>query len=304
MNEIGWLPAKHSPFGTPIQPQEPAKGRKEGEDFAAFLSDGNAGDAQQTKPGDMTGIGSRAPATIPQSAATSEALGSQDALISGSENAPVFFAAIANGQARYDATNQVSDTAVAFNERPIVGPASFSHTPDEVFGAVKGVDTAQLAAARADFAGSIGTEDGHVVLKPDQPSIATRSVSPAPPSTAPVPGTATATVQGQRTVALEGASVPQAGSNSASAQPNMEATVKSDGRLSKSTPTLPLNMTAAQSPAFAQLLASPSEYRLIIRSQRLSEDMRELVLRAVRSGLAEYGLPNRPLEIFEQEGQR
>ena len=304
MNEIGWLPAKNSPFGTPVQPQEPSKGRKEGENFAAFLSDGNAGDAQQTKPASATGIGSRAPASIPQSATKSETLSSQNALNPGGEDAPVFFAAIPNGQARYDATNQVSDTAIAFNERPIVGPSSFSHTPDEVFAAVEGVDTAQFAAARADIAGSIGIEDGHVVLKPDQPSIAARSTSPAPPRTAPVPGTATATVQGQMAAALEGASATQAGSNSASARLNVEAAAKSDGRLSKATPTLPLNMAAAQSPAFAQLLASPSEYRLIIRSQRLSEDMRELVLRAVRSGLAEYGLPNRPLEIFEQEGQR
>ncbi|MEO0830708.1 MAG: hypothetical protein AAFY03_09640, partial [Pseudomonadota bacterium] len=57
-----------------------------------------------------------------------------------------------------------------------------------------------------------------------------------------------------------------------------------------------------RSPAFAQVLASPSEYRLVIRSLRLSEDMRDLVLRAVRSGLAEFSLPQMPLSVFEQKG--
>jgi hypothetical protein len=300
MNDIGSLPAKHPPFGTPLQPQDTGKRQKGDSNFAAFLADG---EAQPTRTAEQTGSVPRSPAMIPQSAVTREGSGSQDALTSGLKSAPAFFAAIAAGQTRYNAAPQVSDQAIAFNARPIVGPASFSHSPEEVFAALEDVNGAQFAAARADVAASVGIDEGHVVLKLDQPSVAQRSTAAATPKTTPAPGTASPTIQAFKARQIDATLQPPQIGNSAKSGANLEASTRSTSRQSSSAPVLAVHLTGAQNPAFAQLLASPSEYRLVIRGQRLSEDMRELVLRAVRSGLSEYGLPNRPLEIFEQEGQ-
>ncbi|MEL7218533.1 MAG: hypothetical protein AAGK01_08900, partial [Pseudomonadota bacterium] len=102
----------------------------------------------------------------------------------------------------------------------------------------------------------------------------------------------------------------QSASTSPAAQPAIGNSTKAAGesgaqnasRANSSATVLPVQMASTQSPAFAQVLATPSEYRLVIRSLRLSEDMRDLVMRTVRSGLAEFGLPQMPLSVFEQKG--
>lgn len=312
MNEVGWLPAKNSPFGKTVETQKSGNGAGKSESFAAFLSEGGApangkASGAANVRAQQTGSVPRAPASVPQSAVDPTNAGAQDALTLSSGNQPAFFAASTQGQASYNAARGLNDEAIAFNARPIVGPASFNHSADDVFSAVEGFDNEAFAAARAELRGSIGFADGHPVITTDRPgnqqSNASVTVSASTPRSAPVPGTATATAQSTRAAQTDVPAQPMVAGNSAKDSALNERSAKGASRATSSAPTLPVHIAAAQNPAFAQILASPSEYRLVIRGQRLSEDMREHVLRAVRSGLAEFGLPTLPLSVFDQEGR-
>lgn len=288
MNEIGWLPAKNSPFGSPAETQKASDTKDKSETFAAFLAKSDQAQRdqapQRANKRQAAPSTTRAPASIPQSAVTREGTNSQNTPTSG----------LAAQQASYSAAPQVSDTAVAFNARPIVGPASFSHTADKVFAPIEGVDSEQFAAARASLGSHLGIDDGHLFIKADQPSNLVSAISVSAPRAAPVPGTAIAAATAPKNARIDAPAPAQISGNSA------KASTASSGRTASAAPVLPLQMTAAQSPAFAQLLASPSEYRLVIKGQRLSQDQREQVMRAVRSGLAEFGLPALPLAVFDQ----
>jgi len=320
MNEVGWLPAKNSPFGKTVEIQKSGNGAGKSESFAAFLSEGGApangkASGAANVQAQQTGSLPRAPASVPQSAVDPTNAGAQDAFTLSSGNQPAFFAASAQGQASYNAAPGLNDEAIAFNARPIVGPASFGHSADDVFSAVEGVDNEAFAAARAELRGSIGFAAGHLVVTPDragsqqdnrlgiQPGNGSMPVSASTPRSAPVFGTASATSQGAKAVRIDAPLQPLVSGNSAKGNAQNETNSRSSDRASSSAPTLPVHLSAAQNSAFAQILASPSEYRLVIRGQRLSEDMREHVLRAVRSGLAEFGLPTLPLSVFDQEGR-
>lgn len=315
MNEVSWLQPKNASQPAPSQPQKPDGAADKGTNFAAFLSGENHGSGAvgANQQGQLSGQTARAPAIIPsgslnESAVDRAGAGASDALTIGNNRAPAFFAATSVGQVGFRAAPQVSDEAIAFNARPIVGPASFSHSPDEVFAAIEGVDAEAFAAARSALAGSLGVEDGHLAITPDAAEInnagRVQSTKAATPRSTPVPGSAVASTQGGRAAGVDALAQPLAGGNSAKSSNTSEANARGSSRTASTTQLLPVQMAAAQTPAFAQVLATPSEYRLVIRGQRLSEDMRELVMRAVRGGLAEYGLPQMPLAVFEQEGRR
>lgn len=298
MNEIGWLPTKNSPFGTAVEPQKTDPKQKANGDFAQVLAGTGSQAQQEARISQRSGLSTRAPASIPQSAVSPEGANGQDALASGIGAASIAQALNAQ-QAAYNSGSHVSDEAVAFNARPIVGPASFNHSPDEIFLAVNGGDTAQFAAARASLASSIGMQDGHIVLTQDQPGQIGRLPVSASPTTLPSSGIASPGVKDLNTTRVEPAALPQISGNSAKAEISSEAIARTGNRAASSAPVLQLSLAAAQSPAFAQLLANPAEYRLVIRGGRLNQDQREEVLREVRSALAQAGLPDLPIDLID-----
>ena len=288
MNEIGWLPAKNSALGSAIETPKKGGVQDKGETFAAVMANGGSA-RQQTVKRELAGSTTRAPASIPQSAVTREGVASKDTLASGSPPAN-----LTAQQASYSAAAKVSDTALAFNARPIVGPASFSHTADAAFTPVEGVDATQFEAARANLGSHLGIDDGHLFIKADQPGNLASAISVSAPRAAPVPGTAIAAATAPKTARIDAPAPAQIRGNSA------KASNASTDRTASTARAAPLQMAATQSPAFAQLLASPSEYRIVIKGQRLGQDQREQVMRAVRSGLADFGLPTLPLAVFDQ----
>ncbi|MEP1422309.1 MAG: hypothetical protein ABJK59_11120 [Erythrobacter sp.] len=295
MNEVSWLQPKNASQPAHSQPKKTDDATDNRANFTAFLSGDNDGG----------GMGS---AVVPLGASDHSAVdragaGVRDALTSSIDRAAVFFAAMQKGQLGYSAASQVSDEAIAFNARPIVGPASFNHSPDEIFTAIDGIDGEEFAAARAAIAGSIGLEGRHAITTPESAG-GVQPTSAATPRSAAAAGNEIAPTQGGWAAVVDAPVQPLVGGDTAKFGNNSEANVRNSSRTASAAPLLPTQMAAAQSPTLAQVLATPSEYRLVIRGHRLSEDMRELVMRAVRGGLAEYGLPQMPLAVFDQEGRR
>ncbi|MEM1051662.1 MAG: hypothetical protein AAGI28_06150 [Pseudomonadota bacterium] len=293
MNEIGWLPAKHSPFGTPIAAKSASNAGREESNFAAFLANSDNGEQQSelnTSP--------RAPAAIPiNKSASNSVLGeaSPGGDLKTSSN-------IMDERASYSTASQLRDSAIAFDARPIVGPASFAHTPDTVFGQMGFIDRGEIAAVQAYFAASIDGDESQYFLNLHRSESVSRAVSALISQAATLPANAMAPSQGIQSNRLDPPSMPQAERSLTNAGLQPEASGRQSNRSASTAAVFPLHMLAAQSPAFAQLLASPSEYRLVIRGQRLSEDQRNEVLRAVRGGLAEFGMPTRPIAVFERDG--
>ncbi len=298
MSNIGWLPPKHSPFGTTQaapQPQRAERNGGSGSKFAAFLN----GDAQGKNRAEQTqesrGTSQSVPSSISQSAVNRDEAGAQVGL-----NSPTML----EDQASYRAAPDVSDNAIAFSARPIVGPASFSHTPETISAPINGIDSPEFAAMRAEIVGSFGIMDGHRVFNQYSNATPAGLFEPAATRTTPVPGYAIAATSGLQSAQVDAPGLAQIGSSSAKASAGQEQSTRAASRTANAAPIQSLQMWSAQNSAFAQLLASPSEYRVMIRGARLSEQQRDQVMRAVRSGLSEFGLPSKPLEVFEREGQR
>lgn len=308
MNDISWLGQTNAPEQRPVERQKTGDGESEKgskASFAAFLTGDGVEPSRAQAQAQLASQTPKTLANIPATAVDPTSVHARDALSTQSRGVSVFFASTQNGPVSFRAVAQVNGEAIAFNARAIVGPASFAHTPDDVFSSLENLNAKTFAGAREAFIASMGVEAEAIGLALNSPSIGYRS-SDRPSgvlmrSTVPAPGGTIAPALGRGV---------QSASNSAAVQSVVGTTtsVVSDTsaqtapRASHSAPALPVQMASTQSPAFAHILATPSEYRLVIRSLRLSEDMRDLVMRTVRSGLAEFGLSQMPLSVFEQNG--
>lgn len=199
----------------------------------------------------------------------------------------------------------IGDIAIAFQSRAVVGPASFRPHLQEP------VQLATLYQSRIEFEPPKLPHSGDRLdwLKPELlVSLADQSVQHIPtvelhtgsaiqPAMMVWTPTPIATARPSLT---QGFSAP-----SVSIQvPIARAETGKPAATKNAAPANPPPSTSNLSPPFAQLVASQSEYRVVIRKQILTEAESEKINQSIGALVAKLGLPPHPIQFINAGGER
>lgn len=201
---------------------------------------------------------------------------------------------------RYIAHPEIGDDAVAFGARAIVGPSfvlfeteniasvySQLAYPEEIDALPPRFAEQGLRKPSKAFAGR--PQPGHAVAGLNSSAIIQTTIQ----VTSPIVSTQMS--RGQLAAASSVFSLDRPVVDTGPRIGNAQGT-------KSSTQTQTATMQAAQSSTVAQLLASPSEYRLTIRGKRLSESESENVVREISLALTQLGLALQPVRVMHQKG--
>ncbi|GAA4044766.1 serine/threonine-protein kinase [Parerythrobacter jejuensis] len=203
---------------------------------------------------------------------------------------------------RYTLQVHVGDRALAFNARPLVGPAAAEFSSTLVADGVQG--TAALAAgpAAGQQAGqTIAALDG-VSVEPDFMLNATDERHAA------ARFARSATVAANTTAIPTSRAVPAGPSQQSAPQQATQRVADNTRALDPARPA-----EAARSPAmslpmqaraqlFAQLVAAASEYRVAVRGAQLSQADNDRLIADIRAALRSYGLADLPISLSASAG--
>ncbi len=306
MSLIGPIPGGASPFhNRQALTEEPRSSAKE-RGFELALADQNrsASELQAKAAGDrhpelshrslFSSFGAQSPAETQRPAASSLATQSlKDITIKATK---VFHH---QSNQRYVAHPKIGDDAVAFSARGIVGPSRVRFVIEKVTSAgsqlaqPEGLHTHRQKSAEQKVNGlsqafAAKPQLGRAIAGSSLSSVARPTIQ----ITRPNPLAALSRSQ------FGAASLVWANNRSVS---NSEPHTSNTQGTRSSTQTQVPALQRAQSPAVAQLLASPSDYRLMIRGKSLSESERDYVVREINLALTQLGLALQPVRVMHQK---
>jgi len=277
--QAGYLP----PQLDRIEPEQERAGKPTDRDFAAQLEEAEEGHGHE-------------------SSAEQEALPT-DLADKAAERAWTTDLAVSDRRALSDP--QIGSNAVAFQARGIVGPTAQSAMPNPPTPAIDSAQTGSANSASPQPALQSGApvEPGshelwsRAFLHVQTPPLARPSTNgkvgntgSARPAATSAPASLSRPVQ-QTThvstpIARSAAIIAEAAKANQTARPS---------------PIHSLSHFQATTPLAAQFVATHKDYRLIIRSEELSDGIAQQILSHVRAALAELSLPQRPIELIQPE---
>lgn len=206
--------------------------------------------------------------------------------------------------ARYTADVVIGESAVAFQSRSIVAPGSFNHRSDV---AVPPLEELRAIAGRSESSLSLdpltladwskfaepGIGTGGKEWMASFSSIRAGSIRSGTSQLAPNRLPLNATVQ--PAVWAAAIAVPSSAATDNSAPNIAERTSP------RPLPPVPIHGLQSASLTVAQLIATPSEYRIIVRGQVLSSAERDQLIEDMNLSLAQFGLPFQPVQFVFPE---
>ena len=298
MNDIGSLPARLFPFGSDqVAPENEPRVKRDKPDtgFAKLLEEPQGKEPQAAVQANHNLL---APANGKPDRAEQAKAADARQVTSQSENAPTVPLGNAATETNYNAETDIGDSAVSFGARPIVGPTSTQHSREEPLLADPEISAPELADLQAKMASQLETLEQSAA--PSQRGVGTFSQVGTMAPIASTPAQALSAAQGPIAPRSVAAPIVAPISNQ---QAGQAQSIQSPQKVTAAATARFVPTSSAQTPAFAQLLASPSEYRLIIRGQKLSESEREHLMREINSALMQLGLPFHPVHMTHQDGE-
>ena len=298
MNDIGSLPARLFPFGSDkvaAENEPQVKRDKPDTGFAKLLEEPQGEEPQAAGQGKHN---LSRPASGKNSMAGQARVTDARQATSQSENADATALGEPAPETSYNADTDIGDSAVSFGARPIVGPTSTQHSREEPLLADPEISAPELADLQAKMASQLETLEQSAA--PSQRGVGTFSQVGTMVPIVSTPAQALSAAQGPIAPRSVAAPIVAPISNQ---QAGQAQSIQSPQKVTAAATARFVPTSSAQTPAFAQLLASPSEYRLIIRGQKLSESEREHLMREINSALMQLGLPFHPVHMTHQDGE-